>query len=90
MNKNIFSQKHYVAIAELLGKVQANELTIEDIIDDFSRMFTKDYPYTGTIFYFDSVRFKEAIKKTCEAEKAFNALQLENFKEKIASIRSQA
>jgi hypothetical protein len=89
-NSNIFSQKHYIPIADLLGRAIANDLSMEDIVEAFADLFEKDYPdpKTGSIFYFKKYRFKEAVKEASEKQHSENQEAMRNIMMNVASRRA--
>ena len=88
MSRNIFSQQHYVAVANLLGKAVAQNATLEQVINDFRTLFAEDYPPTnGTIWHFNDKRFREAIAATVEAEKEKQQEQLREIMIKVGTRR---
>jgi len=90
MSNNKFSQKHYEPIAAILGKAIANDFSMEDIIEEFVDLFTKDYPdpKNGSIFYFKSYRFKEAIKEETEKQRELNKAAMRSIMMNVAARRA--
>ena len=50
-----FSKKHYEAIAELFRKTRFGSSTIDDVIDDFAKLFFADNPKFSRTKFYDAI-----------------------------------